>query len=296
MTPSPFERLHELMADRAVGELADAESAELLRLLNDFPEEPDDAYDLTAAAVAIGGISPDAPLPARLRETILATSEEHFSARPTTVRAEVVAFQLPVARPAKPSNWVQWSGWLAAAACLVLAVGLWFQRPAGPGPTTPPDPVREYRELLSLEKDTVKATWSPTGDPGAKDVRGDIVWSNARQKGFMRFEGLPVNARDLAVYQLWIFDTTQDERYPIDGGVFDISRTGEVVVPIKAQIGVKQPVMFAVTVEKPGGVVVSRRERLLMVAKVGAGGQTTWSTHPLQEFRPDLSLAANFLH
>lgn len=295
MTPSPFERLHELMADRAVGGLPDSESAELLRLLNDFPDESDDAYDLTAAAVAIGGISPDAPLPARLRDTVLAAADEHFSTRPAA-RAEVVPFQPPVARPAKPSNWVQWSGWLAAAACLVLAVGLWIQRPAGPGPAVPPDPTREYRELLSLEKDTVKATWSPTGDPGAKDVRGDIVWSNARQKGFMRFEGLPVNAHDLAVYQLWIFDTTQDERYPIDGGVFDISRTGEVIVPIKAQIGVKQPVMFAVTVEKPGGVVVSKRERLLVIAKVGTDGRTAWSIRPSEESGPEFSLAANFLH
>jgi anti-sigma-K factor RskA len=293
MTPSPFERLHELMADRAIGGLTDAESAELLRLLNDFPDESDDAYDLTAAAVAIGGISPDAPLPARLRDSVLATAEEHFSVRPAT-RAEVVAFQPPARRPEKPSNWVQWSGWLAAAACLVIAVGLGLQRPVGPGPT--PDPAREYRELISLQKDTVKASWSPTGDPGAKDVKGDVIWSNARQKGFMRFEGLPVNARDLAVYQLWIFDGTQDERYPIDGGVFDISSGGEVIVPIKAQIDVKQPVMFAVTVEKPGGVVVSKRERLLVIAKVGTDGRTAWSVRPFDESGPKLSLAATFPH
>lgn len=296
MTPSPFERLHELMADRAVGGLVDTESAELLRLLNDFPDEPDDAYDLTAAAVAIGGISPDLPLPARLRDTVLAAADEHFSIRPAAARAEVVPLQPPAPRPAKSSKLVLWSGWLAAAACLVLAVGLWFQRPAGPGPAVASDPTHEYRELLSLEKDTVKATWSPTGDPGAKEVRGDIVWSSARQKGFMRFEGLPVNAHDLAVYQLWIFDTTQDERYPIDGGVFDISRTGEVIVPIKAQIGVKQPVMFAVTVEKPGGVVVSKRERLLVVAKVGTDGRTAWSIRPSEPAGPEFSLAANFLH
>jgi hypothetical protein len=294
MTPSPFERLHELLADRAVGTLTDAESTELLRLLNDFPDEADDAYDLAAAAVAIGGVSPDAPLPARLREAVLTASEEHLSVRPA--RAEVIAFQPPPVRRETPSNWVQWSGWLAAAACLVIAVGLWVQRPAGAGPTPTPDPAREYGELLRMEKDTVKVTWSPTGDPGAKDVKGDLVWSNSRQKGFMRFEGLPVNARDLAVYQLWIFDTTQDERYPIDGGVFDISSSGEVFVPIKAQIGVKQPVMFAVTVEKPGGVVVSKRERLLVVAKVGTDGRTAWSIRPFEEFGPKLSLAANFPH
>lgn len=280
MTPSPFERLHELLADRAVSQLTETESAELQRLLNDFPDEPDDAYDLAAAAVAIGGVSPDTPLSARLREKIGASATDYFGKRPA--RAEVVAFKPAAERPAAPrATWPQWSGWLAAAASLVIAALAWMPRatPVTPGPP-PANPSAEYRKLLSEVKDTVKATWTVTGDPGAKDVTGDVVWSNSQQKGFMRFEGLPVNARDLAVYQLWIFDTAQDERYPIDGGVFDVTRNGDVVVPINAKISVKQPTMFAITVEKPGGVVVSKRDRLLLVAKIGTDGRTARFIRP----------------
>jgi anti-sigma-K factor RskA len=67
-------------------------------------------------------------------------------------------------------------------------------------------------------------------------------------------------------YQLWIFDRNRDDKYPIDGGVFDVSSTGEVIVPIDAKISVDDATLFAVTVERPGGVVVSKRERIVVTA------------------------------
>jgi hypothetical protein len=86
----------------------------------------------------------------------------------------------------------------------------------------------------------------------------------------MRFRDLLANDPDQYQYQLWIFDAERDERYPIDGGVFDVRGDGEeVIVPIRAKLQVLQPAMFAVTVERPGGVVVSNRERICLVAKVG---------------------------
>ena len=100
------------------------------------------------------------------------------------------------------------------------------------------------------------------------EISGDVIWSNAEQKGYLRLRGLPVNDPDKATYQLWIFDEAQDEKYPIDGGVFDINKDGEVIVPIDAKINVKNPKIFAVTKEKPGGVVVSDRTGLVALAKV----------------------------
>jgi hypothetical protein len=73
-------------------------------------------------------------------------------------------------------------------------------------------------------------------------------------------------------YQLWIFDAKRDERYPIDGGVFDIpAGATEVVIPIKARLAVNDPAAFAVTIEQPGGVVVSAREHVVALAKIAAG-------------------------
>ena len=80
--------------------------------------------------------------------------------------------------------------------------------------------------------------------------------------------GVRAGARVLAV----IPDKTRDDKYPVDGGVFDVdSETGDVVVPIRATLAVNAPVMFAVTLEKPGGVVVSKRDRIVVTAKLPPG-------------------------
>ena len=83
----------------------------------------------------------------------------------------------------------------------------------------------------------------------------------------MRFVGMPVNDATAEQYQLWIIDPDRDEE-PIDGGVFDIESSGEVVVPINAKLAVLNPAAFAITIEKPGGVVVSTQERLPLIAPV----------------------------
>jgi hypothetical protein len=45
---------------------------------------------------------------------------------------------------------------------------------------------------------------------------------------------------------------------------------GEVIIPINAKLKARKPAMFAVTVEKPGGVVVSDRKNIVALAKVAA--------------------------
>jgi len=111
--------------------------------------------------------------------------------------------------------------------------------------------------------------WTVTDAEAARSPAGDVVWSNTAQEGYMRFTGLAANDPRQSQYQLWIFDSQQDERYPIDGGVFDIPPgADEVIVPIAAKLDVARPYMFAITIEKPGGVVVSSRERLPLLAQV----------------------------
>jgi anti-sigma-K factor RskA len=97
---------------------------------------------------------------------------------------------------------------------------------------------------------------------------GDVVWSDSQKVGYMRFRGLPPNDPNRETYQLWIFDESQDDKTPIDGGVFDVNSDGEVIIPIDAKLSPQNVKMFAVTVEKPGGVVVSKREKIAALAKV----------------------------
>ena len=81
----------------------------------------------------------------------------------------------------------------------------------------------------------------------------------------MRLTGMPANDPKTAQYQLWIIDPERGEQ-PVDGGVFDI-RPGqsEVIIPIDSKLKVSKPAVFAITLEQPGGVVVSKGP-LLVVA------------------------------
>ena len=56
------------------------------------------------------------------------------------------------------------------------------------------------------------------------------------------------------------------QEHPIDGGVFNITANNQDV-PIDPKILVgNRPVQFAITIEKPGGVVVSERKELPLLA------------------------------
>ena len=80
--------------------------------------------------------------------------------------------------------------------------------------------------------------------------------------------GMAANDPANAQYQLWIIDPDRDAR-PVDGGVFDVpAGAAEVIVTIDAKLAIARPTAFAVTLEKPGGVVVSDGP-LLIVAPAG---------------------------
>jgi len=134
-------------------------------------------------------------------------------------------------------------------------------------PPAPPTPA-EQRAALLARSESMKLDMSATKDPAAAGVSGDVVWDPVTQQGFLRFVGLPQNDPKLHQYQLWIFDATRDQRYPVDGGVFDIpGNASEVVIPIHARLPVRTAKAFAVTLEKSGGVVVSGREHILVLAQ-----------------------------
>lgn len=195
-------------------------------------------------------------------------------------------------RPAGRSR--EW-GWFAAAACLVLALVGWFRTPltdsppavavapvqlppavptAPSVPTPPPVPtppsLAELRQALLAKADAIKLTLAATKDPAAAGVVGDAVWDPVTQQGFLHFTGLAHNDPKVHEYQIWIFDAARDQRYPVAGGVFDVpADVGEVIIPIRAALIVHKPAAFAVTLEQPGGVVVSSRDRVIVLGATG---------------------------
>jgi anti-sigma-K factor RskA len=258
---SPEDRIQELLADRAVFGLTADEQAELDALLAAHPFADPEALDRLAADLARATVpTVPEPMPVRLLAKVLADAPSHLptvTPRPTKTRTGKLRYLV---------------AGLTVAACLMLAVGWWRWNQSGPAPS-PADRRNEMLARINLPgNDVIRLEWTATADPAAKGASGEVVWSSETQEGYMLFRGLASNSPTREQYQLWVFDASRDERYPVDGGVFDIPEgAGEVVVPIRVKLGVSRPTLFAVTVEPPGGVVVSSRERLPLLAKVKAG-------------------------
>jgi hypothetical protein len=274
-------RAHDLLADRALFGLDDADAREL----RDLGADADDSYDLAAAAIDLATL-PIEPMPDAVADRIAAARHPRTLAgwvMPGTPSAADVEPVPPIAPPPPltpppafpPAHPVSPGApmvpltrprrrpaltWLAAAATLVLVAGAWWLLRNHPALTA----AQSRADLLATATDATRLPWHPT--PEAASASGDVVWSPSTQRGFLRFVGLPPNDPTRTQYQLWIFDRQRDQAYPVDGGVFDVSSTGEVVVPVTAKLRVGDATLFAVTVERPGGVVVSRREHIVVTA------------------------------
>lgn len=224
--------------------------------------------EITAALAAESMSAQDALPPAFAARAIAARAASADTVIvPLTPAVTATATSVPARR-----SFAVWGGWLAAAAMLAL----WVRGPvsspavdaAAPTATTASAAASWVRDsLIAGDSAITRIAWAPTADSTALGASGDVVWSTRAQRGVMRLVGLKSNDVKRWQYQLWIFDKTRDQRYPVDGGVFDVpAGATEVFVPINARVPVGGAVMFAVTVEAPGGVVVSTRERVALLA------------------------------
>ena len=262
------EHVLELLADRSLGQIEDAERAELDRLLAEYPGVNESCMDEAVAQAAL--LTPSAgPMPSALRQRIvdeINASSDTSNNAPLTLASGDVASEVE-AKLSGNSGVLGVLGWLAAAACLAVA----FIIASVNRPAEVFSPAERLAAMQSEEVDIVEIAWSP-GPQAPGEVSGRVFWSPSRQEGYMTFEGLPANDPDEQQYQLWIFDSERPEATPVDGGVFDIlASEGEQVVPINAKLKVFDPTLFAITVEQPGGVVVSERESIPIVAPVAGG-------------------------
>ncbi len=292
-------RLVELLVQRAVDGLNSSERAELKQLLSEEKYVDAGRFEYTAASLLLAGDVENhehEEMPYSLRERLMAQADTVAASMPPSTRQSasqprVISIagrsRSTTAAPAASAPPVQKApasrkssslggrvGWFAAAASVLIALAGWWPRLQTGEGVEPPiaSTLEQERQDLLAQAGVMQRTWQTTQDPVASGVTGDVVWDQRTQNGYLRFRGLQANNSDEMQYQLWIFDGTRDERYPVDGGVFDVPPgQSEVIIPITAKLQINKPAMFAVTIEKPGGSVVSSRDRIVVLAPAAAG-------------------------
>lgn len=266
--------LLELLSGDAMGDLDVTEQQRLAELMTEDDNLDAEKLRLTAGALQLAFMH-QAPedMPASLRDKIATDAPKHLSKATAPAPVQPVA----IANSATAISRREQLAWLTTAASLLFAIGLWASSKRAPEPApdttsiassaTVTSAAKAREELIAQANDRIEIAWASGTTPFNNPVSGDVVWSNSRQKGFLRFVGMPVNDPSSQQYQLWIIDPARDAN-PIDGGVFDVTSEGEVIIPIDAKLKVIDPAAFAITIEKPGGVVVSDQKRLPLLAKV----------------------------
>lgn len=271
------ERMLDLLIASATGDLSAAEAKELSDLEQKYPALADDnSFELAAASFSIANLDASEEMPAALQSKILADADKFFAAE-DVAKADATGdeYQKTFAfEPPQRSAW-QWLGWaVAGVACIALALNVVMTRlnpqiervyQQAPTPSPTPTDAQKLEQLLA-SNDVIKTTLANPKNPS--EIVGDVVWSDSKQKGFVRLRGVPVNDKAKEQYQLWIVAANQDAKTPVDGGVFDVDKNGEILIPIDAKVKVEKPAAFAITAERPGGVVVSKQEKVLALGKV----------------------------
>jgi len=234
-------RFDELDAGHALGNLDRAESTEWAELSQNSSSDP--ALERIATELEISAV-PRIAMPPALAQRL---------------KASIPASE-PEDKPVPKISILPWLGWgIAACLAVVLGVSHLKKEPS-------PDFAKQRADLLQTAPD-VRTLPFAAASPAYETVSGTVVWSDSRQQGFMTLSNLSANDPAQKQYQLWIVDPTRDD-IPVDGGVFDIPTGSQpVVIPIQAKLAVNHPAAFVITLEKPGGVVQSKQETVVALAK-----------------------------
>jgi len=262
LNPEPFnlEHLHALLADRALQGADPAEEAAIRCLLQHVPTLDAESFDRAAAALDLAlQQGHEEAMPSHLLEKLEAQAASLKPVPQANTAVIQPAGVRPTPKPNRRSDIASaaaWSGWLVAA---VVLLAMWL-------PYSP--------KMVSVDQLKQQGALVVTGVPGpgkgAKpSLTGEFIWDSNTQEGYMKLSGFTVNNPEKSQYQLWIFDDKEfTTKTPIDGGVFNVTRNNEVLIPIKPNLKVGKPHLFAITIERPGGVMKSERENLIFLGTV----------------------------
>jgi len=254
MNPTDMQlRYEELCAGRALGDLTAEESRELAVLCQQLGASTDASLDLLTAAVHADALEHSAEtLPPHLASRLHQWVDESHG-KTSIIRPQPSAWRRLAVHP--------FTGWAAAAA--VLLISLIASRDPQPQALAPEQAAKALR---ATAPDLIESRFEGLGK--FAQTEGSVIWSDSRQEGFMVLSGIPANDPGEEQYQLWIVDPERDPDSPVDGGVFDIpGDASRTVIPVTAKLPLSNPRSFVITLEQPGGVVKSRQEQVVALAK-----------------------------
>src|ERR1700732_317505 len=133
----PQDQPDEAMLDLLIKQVTEGLSPAEQRALDVLDSEVASTYardlERAAAAVTLAGGGAQQPLPAALAERLARQAAEHFASADKVVdlstARSAAAAQMPA--PPRASRYGAY-GWLAAAACLILAIFGWVRSPSPP--------------------------------------------------------------------------------------------------------------------------------------------------------------------
>jgi hypothetical protein len=252
------DRVTDLLADQALEGLTPEQELELESLLASEGVIRDISFSVAAAALELSMLTPRdlQPCPAQVRARLERAGQQWAQATASVMRAPEITQQPFPEVSRRATRFVFRAGpWLAAAACLTLAAVAWWPNP----------PEQDLMQVVNADPTSTAMTFGEWDNPEVRGVRGECVWCERSQMGYLRFVNLPPNDPTKEQYQLWIIDE-RGMGQRISGGIFDAAEDGETVVPIKPGIRVRDAKAFAVTIEAPGGTWVSDMSRRVVIA------------------------------
>lgn len=253
----------ELEAGRILGDLAPSEWEQWEQLMNENEECVLDST-LELAAASLDAVSDyTSPMAASL-EALIIEDMSAFKKDATTPKREALR-----TIPFYKTTILPW----AVAACLALSLTIvWMtDKPQGAMVTNPdvdleldlPAKLKILRENQAQRGISGELSFKPAAQGSNIKPTGQVIWDNEKQQGFLVFKNLVANDAKQAQYQLWIADPSRDSN-PVDGGVFNIPLgEEEVIIAINPKLRITDPKAFVVTLEQPGGVVVSKQEKVI---------------------------------
>ena len=263
-------RIQELAAGYSLGDVVEAELHEIKSYDQKIFQAMVERFEEAAARtfLTFQGTVPTEPMPAELSSRLTKMARGFIEEAAIPNKAKMTTILPSSIAPSTTAGFSmglrEIAAWLCVAASIAIVLSVWL-----PTETDLSASLQQKRDrLIASASDIIRSKWESTAPDQQPGIEfGEVVWSSAAQQGFMTIRGLPINDATQEQYQLWIIDPSRDEK-PVDGGVFDIASVGESIVGIQAKLRVDRPTVFAITVEKPGGVVVSDQKRLPLLAKI----------------------------